>query len=151
MLFSLYTCCSTNLVPSAFWNEHSLFKQIDSIFSSLPFFFLCLWQEGFLLVLALPQNGCQSAAAADGVVVHEQIDKLSSACIKTAHLRHEGRLLGVVRALSRRSLRLSSVVMEWLPTLEQTDWIPPDLSAHYISSPAVNSFFLSFFFIGCQS
>lgn len=76
-------------------------------------------------------------------MVHQQIDRLSSACIKTAHLRHEGLLLGVVRALSKRSLRLSSVVMEWLPTPKQTDWIPPDLSAHYISSAAV---FFSFFF-----
>lgn len=75
-------------------------------------------------------------------MVHQQIDRLSSACIKTAHLRREGLLLGVVRALSKRSLGLSSVVMEWLPTPKQTDWIPPDLSAHYISSAAV--FFLFF-------
>lgn len=33
--------------------------------------------------------------------------------------------------------------MEWLPTPKQTDWIPPDLSAHYISSAAL---FFSFFY-----
>lgn len=104
--------------------------------------FLCGQSGWFLLALAFPQNSCLSAAA-DGVVVHEQIDKLSSACVKTAHLRHEGLLFGVVRALSKRSLRLSSVVMEWLPPPEQTDWIPPDLSAHYIGSAAI--FFFLFF------
>lgn len=35
-------------------------------------------------------------------MVHEQIDKLSSASIKTAHLRHKGLLLGVVRALLKK-------------------------------------------------
>lgn len=110
----------------------------------------------FLLALAFPQNSCLSWAAAHGAVVHEQIDKLSSACIKTAHLRHEGRLLGVVRALSKRSLRLSSVVMEWLPTPEQTDWIPSDLSCTLYRLYCCKfllffSFLFYYFFIGCQS
>lgn len=52
----------------------------------------------FLLALAFSQPSCLPAAV-DRVVVHEQIDKLSSARINTAHLLHEGLLLGVIRAL----------------------------------------------------
>lgn len=99
-----------------------------------------MWKEWFLLALAFSQRSCLSAAV-DSVVVHEQIDKLSSACIKTAHLRHQGLLLGVIRALWKKSLRLSSVLMEWLRTPDQTDWVPLDLSVHHIGCAAVIFFF----------
>lgn len=147
-LQSLSTCCSTNLVPLAFVMD-SLLKQIENIFSSLPFFFfVCVCEKSvFLLALAFPQNSCLLAAA-DGVVVHEQIDKLSSASIKTAHLRHKGLLLGVVRALLKKEA-WGWALWSWNDCQLQSKLTEFHLTFPHTTSAPLLYFFL--FFFGCQS